>query len=79
MATEPIPDFRGVWASGLEAPEPMVSREEAVERAYSLARSNAGATVHLVRWSSEGTIKYPPVPTATGMLAQYQPRCTRDE
>lgn len=73
MADE-LSEFWGVWTSGLQAPEPVNSLQEAVDRAYALARSNAGIVVHLVKWRSEGTVKYPSQVTANGLLAQHKPK-----
>jgi hypothetical protein len=69
MADEPT--FWGVWVPGQESPELLGSREEAIERAYQIAMSRVGLTVHLMEMKTNGTVKFPMTPTVSGALAGY--------
>jgi hypothetical protein len=69
-----IPTFWVVWTAGMDRPELVLSEGAAVNRAYELALSQIGMTVHVLQTQSVGTIQYPANPTATGILAKDPPR-----
>ena len=68
------PLFWGVWTESLEQPELCASEAEAIKRAYEIAKSYVGTTVHLMKFTSAGSVKYPLTPTVSGILARNQPR-----
>jgi hypothetical protein len=67
------PTFWGVWTAGHDGPELCVSEDAAIKRAYELALSRVGLTVHLMQMTSAGHIRYPLLPSAYGVLARNPP------
>jgi hypothetical protein len=68
------PTFWATWTEGSKEPELASSETAAVARAYEIALSSIGTTVHLMQMKSVGAVCYPAHPTATGMLARDPPR-----
>ena len=61
-------EFWAVWHDGMEWPQLFYSEAMARERTHMLAKQSIGATVHLLKFTSEGTACYPSSPMLTGAL-----------
>lgn len=61
-------DFWAVWHDGMEWPQLLYSEQMARDRVHMVAKQCIGTTVHLVKFSSEGTACYPSSPKLTGAL-----------